>query len=112
MYWRDIGLLCREKTGTDGSPLLDSLRKPVKDFEKRQVFCNKKSVRQSEFYQAQAQGFRPEYMFEVRSQEYGGEQYFEYSEWGIPRMFRIIRTYDRNGEITELICNSLVVDDG
>ena len=112
MFWREVGYLCKLETEPDGSPKLDSLRKPVKTFAKRQVFCNKKSVRQSEFYQAQAQGHRPECMFEVRTQEYEGEMHFEYSERGIPRMFRVIRTYDKGGEITELICNALVVDDG
>lgn len=102
MLWRDVGLLCTEEIK------LDSLKKPYKVLVKREIFCNKKSVRQNEFYQAQAQGYRPEIMFEIRSSAYDGESYFEYNG----KQYRIIRTFDKNGEIMELICNALVAGNG
>ena len=102
MYWRDIGNLVAEKT------ILDSLRRPMKEFVSREVFCNKKSVRQSEFYQANAQGFKPELMLEVRSDDYEGEEYIDYGG----KRYRIIRSYDKNGEITELVCVSMVSGNG
>lgn len=108
MFWSDAGYLCALKTNADGSPLLDSLNKPIKQFEKRMVFCNKKSVRQSEFYQAQAQGFKPELMFEVKAAEYNDEQYFEYNG----KMYNVKRTYAKTPEIMELVCSSMVVSNG
>jgi SPP1 family predicted phage head-tail adaptor len=70
----------------------------------RQVFANKKSIRQSEFYQAAMTDLRPELMFEVRTVEYEGEPKLNYDS----KTYNIIRTYSKNGEITELICSGLV----
>ena len=100
MLWRDIGYLIKE------TEKLDKFRKPYSETTRRLVYCNKKSIRQSEFYQAQAQGFKPELMFEIRSEEYRGEEYLDFNK----KRYRILRTYDRNGELTELVCTSLVVE--
>ncbi len=70
----------------------------------RQVFANKKSIRQNEFYQAAASGLKPEIMFEIRSIEYNGEKKLIYNN----KEYVIIRTYDKNNEITELICQGVV----
>jgi SPP1 family predicted phage head-tail adaptor len=70
----------------------------------RQVFANKKSIRQSEFYQAAMTDLRPELMFEVRTIEYDDEPKLKYDS----KTYNIIRTYSKNGEITELICSGLV----
>lgn len=70
----------------------------------RQVFADKQSVRQSEFYQAAATGLRPELMFVVRTIEYNGETRLKYNG----KEYSIIRTYDKDGELTELICQGVV----
>lgn len=70
----------------------------------RTIYANKKSIRQQEFYQAQATGLKPELMFEVRSVEYNNESKLSYNN----KEYNIIRTYDKNGEITELICQGVV----
>lgn len=70
----------------------------------RQVFANQKSIRQTEFYQAQSTGLRPEIMFEVRTVEYQDESELIFNN----KTYSIIRAYDKNGEITELICQGLV----
>lgn len=70
----------------------------------RQVFADKQSVRQSEFYQAAATGLRPELMFVVRTIEYNGETKLKYNG----KEYTIIRTYDKDGELTELICQGVV----
>lgn len=72
--------------------------------EQRAVFANKKSVRQTEFYQAQANGLRPELMFEVRSIEYANESSLTYND----KTYSIIRVYEKNSEITELVCSGIV----
>lgn len=70
------------------------------------VYANKKSVRQSEFYQAMATGLRPELMFVVRSVDYNNEKKLTYGG----EEYEIIRAYDKNGELTELVCQGLVND--
>lgn len=70
----------------------------------KSVLVNKKSVRQSEYYQALSAGLKPELMLEVRSIEYSGEKDVEYNG----KQYNITRTYSRNGEITELICQAVI----
>jgi len=70
----------------------------------REVFADKQSIRQSEFYQAAATGLRPELMFVVRTIEYNGETRLKYND----KEYNIIRTYDKDGELTELICQGVV----
>jgi SPP1 family predicted phage head-tail adaptor len=69
-----------------------------------QVFANKKSVRQSEFYQAFAHGLKPELMFEVRSIEYSNQTSLRFNE----KEYTIIRAYSKNDEVTELVVSGLV----
>lgn len=102
MYWRDICNLCTETEKTD------SLGKPYKVFEKHEVFCNEKGVKRNEFYQAQAQGYRPELCVEIKATDYNRESHIEYD--GI--MYRIIRTYPVKRECLEVIAQSLVANDG
>lgn len=73
----------------------------IKSWIYKQVFVNKKSVRQSEVYQAATAGLKPELMFEVRSLDYDSEERLKYNN----KVYEIIRVYDR-GEVTELICTT------
>jgi SPP1 family predicted phage head-tail adaptor len=70
----------------------------------RQVFANKKSIRQSEFYQAQATGLKPEIAFEIRSLDYNNESKLSYNN----KTYIIIRTYQKNEDFMELICEGIV----
>jgi len=76
----------------------------IEESTERQVFADKQSVRQSEFYQAAATGLRPELMFVVRTIEYNGETRLKYNG----KEYSIIRTYDKDGELTELVCQGVV----
>jgi len=67
-----------------------------------QRFANKKSVRQSEFYQAMNNGLKPSLMFEIRSIDYNNEESLRYNS----KEYTIIRTYDK-GEVIELTCEGL-----
>lgn len=98
MRWSDVIYLIGEVQGENeyGDPV-------VVDGPPREVYANRKSVRQSEFYQAAMTDLRPEIMFEIRSAEYEGEPKVRFEG----RDYSVIRTYD-NGEITELICSGLV----
>lgn len=99
MLWRETGYLCQEKES------LDRLRKPCRTFTKRKVFCNLKGVKRSEFYQAGAQGIRPELCVQVKEIDYKGEGHFEHGG----KIYRVIRTYPAAGECIELVCAALVV---
>jgi SPP1 family predicted phage head-tail adaptor len=70
----------------------------------RTVFADKKSIRQSEFYQSQATGLRPDLMFIVRSVDYNDETKLVYDS----KRYNIIRTHSKNGEFVELICQGIV----
>jgi len=92
--WRDIvELIAIQKVddGAGGYTETETFRK---------VFVNRKSIRQSEFYQAHMAGLNPELMFEIRSIEYQGEEKLLYNE----STYRVIRTYSSSDEITELVC--------
>lgn len=81
----EIGNLINIKTSTD-------------------VFADRQSIRQTEFYQAQATGFKPELMFIIRSCDYNNEELLQYNN----KEYNIIRAYDKNGEFTELVCEGIV----
>ena len=66
----------------------------------RKVLAHITSIKQSEFYQAQAIGLKPEITFIVRRFEYKEEQSLNYNE----RKYIVLRTYDRNDGNIELIC--------
>jgi len=98
MLFRDVIKLISYTTTEN--ELGDTIEVPTE----RQVFADKQSVRQSEFYQAAATGLRPELMFVVRTIEYNGETRLKYND----KEYSIIRTYDKDGELIELICQGVV----
>lgn len=73
----------------------------IKNLEWVEVFANKKSVRQSEYYEARNLGLKPELVFEVHSFEFDNFEKIRYNN----REYDIIRVYDK-GEITELTLTS------
>ena len=94
MMWRDMVELITIQKVDDGAGGYTETE------TSRQVFANKKSIRQSEFYQAHMAGLNPELMFEIRSIEYQGEEKILYNG----DAYRVIRTYSSSDEITELVC--------
>jgi SPP1 family predicted phage head-tail adaptor len=98
MIWRDIiDLISETTTSNDLGDYIDS---PTST----QVFANKKSIKRNEFYQALSNGLRPEVAFEIRSIDYNNQDRLSYNS----QTYNIIRTYSKNDEIIELICNRLV----
>lgn len=69
----------------------------------RKVYANKKSVRQSEFYQAMSNDLKPEIMFEITSFEYNDEPHVKYKG----KRYLVIRTYHTKGDRMELVCEGL-----
>lgn len=74
---------------------------PIQLYEWREVYANRKSIRQSEFYQAGNIGLKPELMFEVHNFEFNNDEKVRYNG----KEYFIIRTYDK-GEIIELTVTS------
>lgn len=66
----------------------------------RKVLVDISSIKQSEFYQAQANGLKPEFTFIIRAFEYRGEESVKYGN----KTYRILRTYDRLDGNIELTC--------
>jgi SPP1 family predicted phage head-tail adaptor len=96
--WKDIAQLITYTETKDD--IGDTIQTP----SERQVFVNKKSVRQNEYYQSLSQGLKPELMLEIRTIDYENESELKFDN----KKYRIMRTYDRNGEITELVCEKVI----
>lgn len=82
-------------------PGKNSIGDPLQiESEPRKVFAEKKSVRQSEFYQAAATGLKPELAFDVWSIDYNNEKKLMHKG----NKYSIIRTFSK-GEKVEIICS-------
>ena len=75
---------------------------PVQTIVYTTVYANKKSVRQTEFYEAKQLGLKPEIMFEIYFQEYDGEEFVRYNN----KVYTILRVYEKD-TIIELVVGAL-----
>lgn len=84
----------------------DELGDLIESREDRQVFADCRSISASEFYQAQAAGYKPEIKFVLADfLEYQGEQMLKYASYGAEEEeYTVIRTYRNNNEL-EIVCN-------
>ncbi len=76
----------------------------IETHTKRKVFGSEKSIKQSEFYQAQATGLKPEITVVIRPFEYLGEELVEYEG----KNYKVLRTYKKNSMEIELILEGVV----
>lgn len=92
--WSDIIYLLEEVE------TFDKLNRPHYSFIEKKVYANKISVKRSEFYQAQAAGFKPEKSFEIRTIEFDEDKHThaKYNN----RTYKILRSYEKDSEITEI----------
>ena len=84
---------------------LDELLQEVKTPVKKQVFANKRSVSQTEFFNGGQGGLRPQYQFEIRLSEYSDESELIFDG----KTYSIYRVYEK-GENIELYCELRVGD--
>lgn len=77
----------------------------VKTFTERQVFAEVKSIGQSEFYQAEAVGLKPEIKFLIADfADYENEKALKYTPFGgVEETYTVLRTY-RNKINLEIVC--------
>lgn len=71
----------------------------------RTIFAEVKSIRQDEFYQAQAVGLKPEIKFVIADfADYEGEKKLKYAPFGgTEEVYTILRTYRTNYQL-EIVC--------
>lgn len=71
----------------------------------KEIFAEVKSVGQTEFYQAQAVGLKPEIKFVIADfLDYSGEKKLKYTPFGgTEEIYDILRTY-RNNINLEIVC--------
>lgn len=68
------------------------------------VYATPKSVTYNEFYQATANGFKADIVFEMYSFEYSGQETVEYRE----EEYEVLRTYQKSKDRIELTCRKKV----
>lgn len=71
----------------------------------KDVFAEEKSISQTEFYQAQAVGLKPEIKFVIADfLDYSGEKSLKYTPYGgTEDEYTILRTYRKNNNL-EIVC--------
>lgn len=67
-------------------------------YSSNHVFCNIKSVGYREFYEASAQGMKPEIILEMYSIEYNMQEYVLYNNVA----YKVIRTYNKGVDKIEI----------
>ena len=84
---------------------VDSYGDTTQTFTERQVFAEVKSIGQSEFYQAEAVGLKPEIKFVIADfADYQDEKQLKYTPYGgVEEIYTVIRTY-RNKINLEIVC--------
>jgi SPP1 family predicted phage head-tail adaptor len=71
---------------------------------KKQIFANKLSYRNKAFYQAMANGLKPQFTFEIKEIDYENQPKLEYENV----TYRIIDVSPLKNENVGLICEGLV----
>lgn len=100
MYWTEVIELGNEVEVVEDYEL-------VKIHEYRNVFANKLSIKQSEHYDANKLGLRPEVGFEIRVDEYDNESVVKWND----KMYYLVRTFDnQKNETVELYLSQEVED--
>lgn len=63
------------------------------------VFCDKKSIRMSEFYQAATTDYKPSITLTLKLADYEGQRYIQFED----EVYTMIRTYAVNSEDIEVV---------
>lgn len=82
----------------------DDIGNPITQQERITVLCKLSSVGTNEFYQANAQGLKPDVEFTIHGYEYDGQSEVEFQG----DEYKVIRTYRKDFEEIELTCQRTV----
>lgn len=95
--FKDFGYFLRQ------TPKLDSLNRPSYTYTEDLFYCNEKSIGQSEFYQAESVGLKPEIKLETKLVDLSNVTHVKYKE----RRYKILRTFKKE-DIVEITLTSLI----
>ena len=70
----------------------------IKTKEYKTIFAKKKSISQSEFYEAEKLGLKPSFRFEIYNIEYNNELFARYEG----REYKVLKTYKNSMDKIEL----------
>lgn len=73
------------------------------------ILCDMKSIGRTEFYNAAANGLKPELILIVHPYEYNNETYIKFSEDEKPKIrYKVMKTYKVDFEKLELTCEKVI----
>lgn len=99
MYFKNVGYLMKENIS------LDTKKRPKITYTESLFFCNEKSIGQSEFYQSEAVGFKPEIKLETKLLDLADVTHVKYNNI----IYKILRTYKKEDNI-EITLTSTVIE--
>lgn len=99
MYFKNVGYLMTENI------TLDTKNRPKVTYTESLFYCNEKSIGQSEFYQSEAVGFKPEIKLEAKLLDLSNVTHIKYNNV----IYKILRTYKKE-DIVELTLTSTVIE--
>lgn len=101
--WNVIELISYVDSGSE-----DNYGDPVLTEQRQQVYAECRSITQTEFYQAQTAGFKPEIKFVLTtSRDYSGQEEIAFD--GI--RYKVLKTYIPQNDSIEITCYGGVRDD-
>lgn len=98
MYENLIKLVSEQKSADDyGDTVIETVE--------RNVLAELRSITQTEFYQAQASGLKPEIKFVIADYlDYQNEKIIKYAPYmGEEEVYTVLRTYRNNNQL-EIVC--------
>ena len=98
MYWKNVAYLMREST------TLDELHRPKVSYTESKIYCNVKSIGQSEFYQAESAGLKPEIKIETKLIDLTNVTHIKLNG----TIYKVLRTYKKQ-DIIEITLTSMVI---
>lgn len=88
----------------EGNPVTDEFGQPVVAENRKKVYAEKESVRQSEFYQAQANGLKPEIVFSIWEHDFSNQLHLLYNS----EKYTVLRVADTTKGRLKLVCYKVV----
>ena len=82
----------------------DDIGNPIETPIETVVLCNVKSIGRTEFYNAAANGLKPNLIFLIHKYEYNGENLIEFEDI----KYKVIKTYSTGIEEIELTCEKVI----
>lgn len=99
MYFKDVAYTLKEKI------TLNNKYRPIVSYDESMIYCNVKSIGQTEFYQSATVGLKPEIKLETKLLDLSGISHIKYNN----KIYKILRTYQK-ADTVELTLTSTIID--